>query len=92
MTPPIEFELLGRADCSLCHELRAELEAALAARGAEARIIDRDIATDAELERRFGWHIPVLRSGGVVVCIHHLDLEQLARVLDGRPWQAPELR
>jgi hypothetical protein len=82
--------LYTRDGCHLCEEARAIVQGLLedrAARGQRtAALHERDIATDAELERRFFTTIPVLELGG-----HRLELATspskvrrfLADALDG---------
>ena len=41
----------------------------------------RDVDADADLQRRFGMHVPVLLLGGDVVCRHRLDVPELKRLL-----------
>jgi hypothetical protein len=41
----------------------------------------RDVDADAELQRRYGLHVPVLLLGGEVVCRHRLDVPELRRLL-----------
>ena len=40
-----------------------------------------EVDADAELQRRFGVHVPVLLLGGEVVCRHRLDVPELKRLL-----------
>ncbi len=40
-----------------------------------------DVDADPELVRRYGLNIPVLLLDGTVVCKHHLDAEELIRLL-----------
>jgi hypothetical protein len=40
-----------------------------------------DVDADAELQRHFGLHVPVLLLGGEVVCRHRLDVPELRRLL-----------
>jgi hypothetical protein len=66
--PPTELILYARPGCGLCDETRIVLGALLARRRAEGRpaptLIERDIATDPELERAFFTDIPVVELGG----------------------------
>jgi predicted thioredoxin/glutaredoxin len=45
-------------------------------------VIDAD--SDAELNRRYGLHVPVLLLDGSVVCRHRLDAPELIRLLSDR--------
>jgi len=86
------FELIGRARCGLCDELHQALLAELARRGLTLAIAYTDVDSDPELARRFGWHVPVLRLGGAVLCAHRLDLGRLEIALAGQHWEPLELR
>jgi len=52
----------GRAGCHLCDEMRAELQAALADRASVGdpvpSVREVDVATDPELEARYGGMVP----------------------------------
>ncbi len=85
------FELIGRAGCGLCDELHEALRAELADRGLELGIAVTDVDSDPALVRRFGWHVPVLRLDGAVLCAHRLDRARLERALAGQPWEPMEL-
>ena len=70
MTPPLpELVLYTRDGCHLCDEARAIVQSLLEDRAARGRRIaalhERDIATDAELERQFFTTIPVLELAGL---------------------------
>jgi hypothetical protein len=60
--------LYTRPGCGLCDEARAALQALLEERAARsqpiARLIERDISTDAGLERELFDRIPVVELGG----------------------------
>jgi hypothetical protein len=66
--PLPEIVLLSRPGCHLCEDARAALQGILedrAARGKPiATIVERDITTDPELERRNFEVIPVVELGG----------------------------
>lgn len=85
------LELITRRGCGLCEAFDDALTAALAGRAGVA-VRRTDVDGDPELVRRFGWHVPVLRLDGAVVCAHHLDAERLATALAGGPWEPLELR
>jgi hypothetical protein len=40
-----------------------------------------DVDSDPQLRRRHGLDVPVLLLDGMVVCRHHLDREELTRLL-----------
>jgi hypothetical protein len=89
-TPLPDLVLYGRDGCRLCDETRSTLDALLAERrtaGLPApELVERDITTDPELERRYFALIPVVELGD-----HRLDLATspaklrrlLADALDG---------
>jgi hypothetical protein len=43
-----------------------------------------DVDSDPELARRYGLDVPVLMWGGAKVCQHHLDRDELFRLLRPR--------
>ena len=55
--------------------------AALARRVALPPVEVRDVDADPLLKRRYGLDVPVLLLDGTVVCRHHLDEAELARLL-----------
>ena len=58
MTPDT---LYSRAGCHLCETAEAALDAL------DWRYIRVEISADPELERRYGWDVPVLTRGGTVL-------------------------
>ena len=91
-TPVPDLVLYGRDGCHLCEESRAILESRLADRqrsGLPApTLVERDIATDPELERRFFAVIPVVELGErrVELATSAAGLRRLLReVLDEQP-------
>jgi hypothetical protein len=88
-TPLPDLVLYRRDGCQLCDEARAVLEGLLAERAMAGllvpRLIERDIATNADLERAFFATIPVVELGD-----HRIELAtstaRLRRLLtDGLP-------
>jgi hypothetical protein len=75
--------LLSRPECSLCDEFAAEL-ARLGREIALPAVTRVDVDSDPVLARRFGLDIPVLLLDGVKVCQHHLDGDELRRLLRPR--------
>lgn len=76
----MELLLYSRQGCTLCEDMvwqLRELEGELPA----FRLSIIDISGDADLERRFGWDIPLLFLGDTEVCRHFLDLQALRRAL-----------
>jgi Glutaredoxin-like domain (DUF836) len=67
--------LLGKPDCGLCAEMREVVERALPALG--ARLVERDITEDPELERRYVFDIPVLLFEGKEVARHRVGSDEL---------------
>jgi len=58
--------LYTRPGCGLCDEMKAALEE----RGYEVREVNIDL--DPELERKYGWDIPVAVRDGKVLAKHRL--------------------
>jgi hypothetical protein len=75
--------LLSRAECPLCEEFAAEL-ALLGREVALPGVTWVDVDSDPDLARRYGLDIPVLLLDGVKVCQHHLDRDELRRLLRPR--------
>lgn len=74
MSRPV-LNLLGRAGCSLCDDMRVMLN--LAARRYDFDIVEIDIGGNPELEAKYGWDIPVLLAGETEICRHFFDLDAL---------------
>jgi hypothetical protein len=85
VSPPT-LTLLGRPDCRLCHEMRAVAERVLLE---PARVVERDVREDPELEKRYRLEIPVLLWGEREVVRHRVTEAELRRRLQelgfGRP-------
>jgi hypothetical protein len=75
--------VVHRHDCPLCDEMLAEL-ARLGRRIALPPLEVLDVDADEELRRRHGLDVPVLLLDGSVVCRHHLDTDELTRLLRPR--------
>ena len=75
LTGPPVLVLLGKPDCGLCAEMREVVERALPALG--ARLVERDITEDPELERRYVFDIPVLLVKGKEVARHRVGSDEL---------------
>lgn len=58
--------LYTRPGCGLCDEMKAQLEA----RGHQVREVNIDL--DSELERKYGWDIPVAVQDGKILAKHRL--------------------
>lgn len=74
----IELVLYSRPDCHLCDVMIQELAPLLPGR-AELRVVD--ISESAELKRRYGLSIPVLRAGDDELCRYRLDRALVERYL-----------
>jgi hypothetical protein len=72
--------LVTREGCSLCDEMLGEL-AALGAEQALPALELVDVDSDPELQRRWGWKVPVLLLDGSRVCESRLDRGELLRLL-----------
>lgn len=72
--------VVHRQDCDLCDEMVAALEA-LGRKVPLPPVTVVDVDGDPELLRRYGLSVPVLLLDGTVVCKHHLDAEELIRLL-----------
>lgn len=72
--------VVHRQDCDLCDEMVAALEA-LGRKIPLPPVTVVDVDGDPELLRRYGLKVPVLLLDGTVVCKHHLDAEELIRLL-----------
>lgn len=78
--PAEHFTLVSRAECHLCEEMLAELEAFLAGRAVrQVSIVDVD--SDPELRRRFGLKVPVLLIDGELACHGRFDAAEVSRLL-----------
>ena len=67
--------LLGRADCHLCEDMAAELEALRGQFDFSVEVIDVD--RHPELARRWGDQVPVLLHGEAEICHFFLDRRAL---------------
>ena len=72
-----------REGCALCDELLEELSPWAAARGLAVEV--RDVDEDATAKRRYGLRVPVVVVDGATACFGRLDLDELERLLAGRP-------
>jgi hypothetical protein len=78
MVSPHTLTLLGKPDCHLCHEMRAVAERVLVE---PARLVERDVREDPELEKRYRLEIPVLLWGDREVVRHRVTEPELRRRL-----------
>jgi hypothetical protein len=77
------LRLLSRPGCDLCDEFRSALEQ-LGHVVALPDIELVDVDSDPVLARRYGLDVPVLLLDEARVCQHHLDAEELLRLLRPR--------
>lgn len=74
--PEAKLVLYSRMGCHLCEDAEANLEAL-------GQPFERlDVSGNAELERLYGWDVPVLMRGGEVIAKGVLGLARLRRVLE----------
>lgn len=67
----IEVRLLSRPGCHLCDRAKAVIDDV--AVGFDVRIDEVNIQGDTELERKYGWDIPVVFIDGHEHCRHRVD-------------------
>ena len=68
VTPTGSLVLYSRTGCHLCEDAKANLKTL-------GQPFERtDISGDAELERLYGWDVPVLTRGGAVIAKGVLSL------------------
>jgi hypothetical protein len=80
------WTVLGRADCSLCEQLLADLAQLLdPAQAAAVQVLD--VSEDPELERKYGSRVPVILHEGEFVCAYRLDADRVRALL--QPTRGP---
>ena len=79
----IRLTLYGRADCHLCHEMRAVVERVVADVPVEVREIDVD--ADPALAARYGDEVPVLLVNGQRAFSGRVDAAALRARLGREP-------
>ncbi|HXV59485.1 MAG TPA: glutaredoxin family protein [Vicinamibacteria bacterium] len=75
----IELELLSRAGCGLCEEMKAALERALF--GLDVRIREVDVDAEPQLRVRYGDDVPVLLMNGVKMLEHRATDDAIRELL-----------
>ncbi|HZR27061.1 MAG TPA: glutaredoxin family protein [Vicinamibacterales bacterium] len=80
--PATQLTIYSRPGCHLCDEMK-QVVASVAERF-ELAITEINIDTDPELEKMYGWEIPVLLIEGVKIAKYRISEEQLTRALAGR--------
>ena len=81
---PSRVVLLSRADCCLCDEALAEIEAARSSVAFDLEIVDVDAAPD--LAAQYGEEVPVVLVDGRKAFKYRVTREQLLRRLGRRRW------
>ncbi len=76
----IEFTLISRSYCHLCHEMEVAVRPILQAAGVGLKVVDVD--ADPALEALYDELVPVLLNGDQEICHYFLDEEKLRRALD----------
>lgn len=71
--------LYGRGYCHLCDDMRAALEPLIV--GTSVGLVEIDVDSDPELEKRYGELVPVLEGDGVELCHYFLDAERVRAYL-----------
>jgi len=74
------WQVLTRAECSLCDTLLLELATLLGHEFAQVQVCD--ISEDIELERKYGTRIPVLLIDDEFLCAYKLDHERVKTYLE----------
>jgi glutaredoxin len=75
----IRVELYSRPGCHLCDEMKAAVERARL--GLDVELREVDISRDEELEKRYGWDIPLLFVNGRKAFKHRATEEAIRRRL-----------
>jgi predicted thioredoxin/glutaredoxin len=70
-----DWVLYSRESCSLCESFAGDLADLLGDAAARVRIVD--VASDPDLERRYGRKVPVLVIDGDIVCMYQVDRERI---------------
>lgn len=78
--PAVRLTLLGKPDCHLCHEMRDVLRRVLG-ESAATILVERNVADDPVLERRYVFEIPVLLVGDREVARHRIEEDELRKRL-----------
>ena len=75
----IDVEILTRAGCNLCDEMKQALEQA--AIGLDVQLRETDIDADENLTARYGHDVPVLFVNGSKAFKHRATAQELKRRL-----------
>ena len=79
----IRLTLYGRADCHLCHEMRAVIETV--AREVPLTLEEVDVDTDEALAARYGARVPLLAVNGRIAFKYRVDPRALRARLAREP-------
>lgn len=60
--------LYARRGCHLCDDMAVALASRLS--GLQITVNTVEVDTDADLETRFGWDVPLLFAGNIEICRH----------------------
>ncbi len=71
--------LLGKPGCHLCEEMKAVVLGVIA--GSPATLVEWDVRTNPEWERRYLWEIPVLLLGDRELARHRVTEGELRQRL-----------
>jgi len=80
--PAIQLTIYSRPGCHLCDEMK-QVVAAVGDRF-DLAVTEINIDTDPELEKKYGWEIPVLLIEGVKVAKYRISEADLTRALSAR--------
>lgn len=77
----IALTIYTRPGCHLCEEMKIIVERVVRDTGAQAKIDEIDIASDPELQERYGLEIPVLLVNGRKAAKYRIAEDDLRRKL-----------
>lgn len=74
-----QLTLFHRPDCHLCQAMQKELDGLSREVSFELNLVDVD--RDPDLERRYGFYVPVLELAGQTLCYYHFNREKVLAAL-----------
>lgn len=80
----IALTIYTRPGCHLCQDMKVIVERVVRDLRAAARIEEIDIASDPDLEARYGLEIPVLLVNGKKAAKYRVSEKELTRILSSR--------
>jgi glutaredoxin-like protein DUF836 len=80
----IVLTIYSRPGCHLCDDMKAIVTRAAELAPEQTTIMEIDISTDPDLERRFGLEIPMLMVNGKKAAKYRVTEEELRRLLAGK--------